>query len=218
MSKLLHTRSASAMAFAVMVITLLSQPLSLAAESSPDFDGNGVVDISDFLLFVSAFGSQEGQEKYEAKYDLDSDGKIGIGDFLIFVDNFGKTVQSANGNDVGGAPNKPSTPMVVAASPTSLTVTWTAPEHTGLSITDYDVRYKESSGNFVDWSHTGPGLTTMITNLKQNTTYEVQVRAKNAEGTGEWSDSGIETTRISPGDMHPNRSGANCHSVCDRWR
>ena len=97
MSKLLHTRSASAMIFAIIFIALLSQPLSLAAEPSPDFDGNGMVGFSDFLLFADAFGSRVGQEKYKAKYDLDSDGKIAFGDFLIFARSFGKMVQSANG-------------------------------------------------------------------------------------------------------------------------
>ena len=45
------------------------------------------------MLFVSAFGTQEGQEGYESKYDLDGNGEIGIPDFLIFVENFGKAVR-----------------------------------------------------------------------------------------------------------------------------
>ncbi|MYG21682.1 MAG: hypothetical protein F4168_04735, partial [Gemmatimonadetes bacterium] len=60
--------------------------------ASADFDGNGVVEVADFLLFVEAFGSRQGHEKYEARYDLDENGVIGIPDFLIFVDHFGKTV------------------------------------------------------------------------------------------------------------------------------
>ena len=60
--------------------------------TSPDFDGNGQVGISDFLLFVDAFGTQRGQENFDPKFDLDSDGTIGIPDFLIFVDSFGKPV------------------------------------------------------------------------------------------------------------------------------
>ena len=92
MSKLFHMRLAHAVTFAIMVITLLSQPLSIAAEPSPDFDGDGVVGIPDFLLFVDVFGSKDGQENYDAKYDLDGNEEIGIPDFLIFVDNFGKMV------------------------------------------------------------------------------------------------------------------------------
>ncbi len=59
---------------------------------SPDFDGNGTVDIPDFLLFVEVFGLKTGQEGYEKKYDLDGNDAIGIPDFLLFVENFGKEV------------------------------------------------------------------------------------------------------------------------------
>ena len=69
-------------------IALLIQPLFAAP--SPDFDESGAVDFTDFLLFVSAFGSREGQEGYEAKYDLDGDGLIGFADFLLFVSDFGR--------------------------------------------------------------------------------------------------------------------------------
>ena len=468
-SKLLYTYSAYAQIFAVIVIALLSHPLSLAAEPSPDFDGNGIVAIPDFLLFVDVFGAKEGDEKYELKYDLDENGEIGIPDFLIFVDSFGKTVQLTNGTNETGTklmywtdgrtqkiqradldgniiedlittrlntpfgialdlfsgkmywtdsgkdkiqradldgsnvedlittglnnpsdlaldlfsgkmywtdsgtdkiqradldgsnvedlittglndsrgialdlfsgkmywtdsgtdkiqradldgsnvedlittglsdsrgialdpsggkmywvdrgtdkiqradldgsnvedlittglsdsrgialdpsggkmywvdrgtdkiqradldgnniedlvtiaedsrlsrialdlsgraiigtvvdkpPSKPLPPTVVVVSSTSLTVTWTEPENTEPPITDYNVRYKERDGDFVSWFHTGPGLTTTITDLKPNTTYEVQVRAINDEGIGEWSDSGIEATGIALG-------------------
>ena len=62
-------------------------------ESSPDFDGNGTVDIPDFLLFVDVFGLNQGKERFETKYDLDRNDEIAIPDFLIFVDNFGKVIK-----------------------------------------------------------------------------------------------------------------------------
>ena len=61
---------------------------------SADFDGDGVVGIPDFLLFVEQFGSSRGDGTYQAKYDLDGNGVIGIPDFLLFVDSFGKEVPS----------------------------------------------------------------------------------------------------------------------------
>ena len=67
----------------------------------PDFDGNGVVDISDFLLFVGKFGSKQGDETYEDRFDLDGNGTVNISDFLIFVNDFGKTSpDSGDENDV----------------------------------------------------------------------------------------------------------------------
>ena len=82
----------------LLSLLLLISPLSLFSQDSsppsPDFDGNGTVDIPDFLIFVDLFGSKEGEEGYDAQYDLDGDGEIGIGDFLIFVDSFGQAVNS----------------------------------------------------------------------------------------------------------------------------
>ena len=62
------------------------------SEESPraDFDDDGVVGISDFLLFATRFGLSRGDAGYDARFDLDGDGTIGIGDFLLFVDAFGK--------------------------------------------------------------------------------------------------------------------------------
>ena len=80
---------------AIISIGLLMYPLSLFSSTSlnPDFDGSGTVDFPDFLRFVSAFGSRQGEEKYEIKYDLDSNGEIAFDDFLIFVSRFGKSVK-----------------------------------------------------------------------------------------------------------------------------
>ena len=63
---------------------------ALPSDLSTDFNGNGVIDFPDFLLFADVFGLKKGQEGYEAKYDLDGDGQIGSSDFLIFLDTFGK--------------------------------------------------------------------------------------------------------------------------------
>ena len=80
-------RSGQFESFANPVVLRFSQQGGLRA----DFDGNGTVGISDFLLFVSHFGSAVGQANYDARYDLDGDGQIGIGDFLIFVQDFGQS-------------------------------------------------------------------------------------------------------------------------------
>ena len=61
---------------------------------TPDFNGDGIVGIADFLLFVDLFGFSQGDAGYDARYDLDGDGTIGVGDFLIFANAFGKEVSS----------------------------------------------------------------------------------------------------------------------------
>ena len=55
-----------------------------------DFNGDGTVGISDFLLFAARFGLSQGDAGYDVRFDLDGDGTIGISDFLIFVNAFGK--------------------------------------------------------------------------------------------------------------------------------
>ena len=54
-----------------------------------DFNGDGVVNISDHLLFLEVFGLTEDDDGFNAEMDLNGDGTIGIPDFLIFVSHFG---------------------------------------------------------------------------------------------------------------------------------
>ena len=58
---------------------------------SPDFDGDGQVAMTDFLLFVTRFGKADVSGD-EARYDLDRDGRVGFSDFLLFAENFGRTL------------------------------------------------------------------------------------------------------------------------------
>ena len=61
------------------------------------------------------------------------------------------------------------------------------------------MQYREAGGSFTDWPHTGTSTTTTITGLTANTRYEVQVRARNAQGESNWSPSGSGTTNSSGG-------------------
>ncbi len=62
----------------------------VSALSRLDFDGNGVVDTRDFLMFINNFGLSEGDVGFEAKYDLDGNGIVGVSDFIIFSEGYGK--------------------------------------------------------------------------------------------------------------------------------
>ena len=84
------------MIIALVLLVFVGQQVPVAvtnannATPSPDFDGDGTVGLSDFLLFVDHFGLSRGDAGYDARYDLDGNGTIGVGDFLIFVNAFGK--------------------------------------------------------------------------------------------------------------------------------
>ena len=68
--------------------SLQTYPVRITArllESSPaDFDGDGSVGFSDFLVFALAFGTNDIQ------CDIDGDGSVGFSDFLLFAIEFGK--------------------------------------------------------------------------------------------------------------------------------
>ena len=88
------------------------------------------------------------------------------------------------------APGAPATPSVLPASVSSVDVSWGAPSNAGPPITDYDYRYrvKSPAGSWTEVTNTTISVTnTTITGLAEGTEYEVQVRATNAEGTGDWS-------------------------------
>ena len=101
-------------------------------------------------------------------------------------------------------PGKPLAPIVSAATPYSLMVEWMEPENTGPAIIDYDVQYREgdSGDGFTDAQHQGTARTATLTGLMPDTVYEVQVRATNATGTGDWSESGEGKTKtLQTGDQ-----------------
>ncbi|MDE0350594.1 MAG: sulfatase-like hydrolase/transferase [Gammaproteobacteria bacterium] len=84
------------------------------------------------------------------------------------------------------APDAPSAPALTAGT-TWLEASWTAPSDNGAAITDYDIGYRTTGGNWTDASHAGTATTKRIEGLTVDTDYEVRVRATNAEGSGDWS-------------------------------
>ena len=65
--------------------------LKTLRSASPDFDADGDVDFSDFLLFAAQYGKTVGRfDKPDAAFDLDVDGEVGFGDFLILAAAYGR--------------------------------------------------------------------------------------------------------------------------------
>ena len=183
----------------LLSLLLLISPLSLFSQDnsppSPDFNGNGTVDIPDFLLFVDVFGLKEGQERYDAKYDLDENGEIGIPDFLIFVDDFGKVVTRDEPTAI-----MPSN-VEVENGDSKLTVRWDAvPDEEGKpSVTGYEVGYRERPDPFdapgedsdewkgVETTSNRLDTSVAITGLLNGQAYLVSVRTLVDGGGSEWS-------------------------------
>ena len=109
-----------------------------------------------------------------------------------------------NVTDVEEKPLAPDAPTVssVQGSTNSLSVEWTAPTNTGRpSIASYDLQYKKTTDSDQDWQD-GPQnrtrTSTTISSLDGNISYDVQVRATNADGDGPWSGTGSGTTNADP--------------------
>ena len=102
------------------------------------------------------------------------------------------------------SPGAPDAPRVTLALEASMTVEWDEPENPGPPITGYDVQYREGpSGLFINAPHEGTEPTATLTGLEAATLYQVQVRARNEEGTGRWSEPGEGSTLAGPTAMLP---------------
>ncbi len=119
--------------------------------------------------------------------------------------------------DVAEPPAKPSAPTVSGASSTSLSVSWSAPTNTGKpAITNYDLRYRAgASGNWSNGPQNVTGTTATISSLTASTSYQVQVRATNAEGDGPWSDAGTGSTNAPTTVSAPTFSPVSGATVTD---
>ena len=74
---------------------------------------------------------------------------------------------------------------------------WLEPANTGPPIFDYDVQFRAgTSGPFWDEDHAGTRREATIQALTEGVSYQVRVRANNAEGPGEWSEVGTATARL----------------------
>ena len=150
----------------------------------------------------------------DAVFDIDSDGAITVQveeDSALdheATSSYTVTVTATDGTGTAShevevsvtdelePPDAPEAPTVTAASATSVTVSWTAPDTTGKpDIDDYNVRYRVSGATtWTAHSFTGAEVTTTIPGLSPSTTYEVQVQASNDEGDGDWSGTGSGET------------------------
>lgn len=136
-----------------------------------DVNGDGKVDADDKTL-----AEKSQNEEFNAAADFDRNGKTDSADMAVFAGIASKTT-----------PAKMSKPTVTGGTK-KITVKWT--KATDESVTGYTIKYGTSSTNLsstkeIDKADT---LTTDITSLSAGTTYYVQIAAKNASGTGEYSD------------------------------
>ena len=103
-----------------------------------------------------------------------------------------------NLSDVAEPPAKPAAPAVAATpgAADSLDVSWTAPPNAGKpAITSYDLRYRKGDmGGWTERASGGTASSATIDGLDGNSSYQVEVLARNDEGASPWSDHGTGRT------------------------
>ena len=99
------------------------------------------------------------------------------------------TINVTDADEKSAKPDKP-TLAAVTGSSTTLTATWTKPDlDGGPDIGGYDVAYRVGTmGTWEFFKYITSGLTTTITGLTADTSYQARVRADNAEAFSDWSD------------------------------
>ena len=182
-----------------------------AIQGGADASMFSIVEATGVLTFASA-------PNFEAPADTDTDNGYVV--VVRAMSGTGERVKTADQTITvtvtdmeGEAPGVPVAPTVSSASVTSLNVSWTAPANAGPAITDYDYRHRVTSpqGSWTEVTTTTiTALSATITQLTEDTEYEVQVRATNDEGTSGWSGSGSGSTdaNASPSFTSPARFNA----------
>ena len=118
------------------------------------------------------------------------------------------TIEVDDNTDETPLPPSAPTVMTRTGSATELDIAWHAPGNRGRpDIVGYDLRYGTSTET--GWSprpQIVAATSAVIGGLAADTEYQVQVRATNADGDGDWSASGVGRTGIAaaePEDSHP---------------
>ena len=108
--------------------------------------------------------------------------------------------QSGEGRtNTTGPPGKPDPPTLTASFPLTLRIQWTAPENSGSTpITGYKLQYGKDGGQLEEYFRVFTDTETTFRSQPPGTDFEIQVRAINNDGTGEWSNSAF-------GSVQPNK-------------
>ncbi len=187
--------------------TRVGQLEAVDPDAEDEIGGYGIAGGADGALF--AVVEETGELMFREAPDYETPGDIaseepqsGAGDneYIVVVEvRSGEGERERKGNrairvrvgDEEEPPGAPGAPVVMAEGSDSLKVSWREPENRGPAIVDYEVRYREEGeAGYSDGGHEGTGLEVRLSGLEEGTVYEVQVRAVNQEGIGEWSEPG----------------------------
>lgn len=123
------------------------------------------------------------------------------------VNSQGAGAWSSSVSQVAAVPSDAPTSLTLTPTAGGLDLAWTAPSYTGGSaISDYSVRYTPSGGSASTVLTGSTSTTHSLTGLTPGTSYDVQVAAVTAVGTGAYS-SAVAATPLSTG-ITPNNDSS----------
>jgi len=181
----------------------LTYSLDATSDAVFDIDASGVITVQ-----AGAQLDHETTASYTATVSVsDSKALDGTADTAVDATR-AVMITVSNVIELPGKPTQVRASTAGAVSGDTVTVTWDPPADADgtPAVTDYDVRYYEGNAppaDATDWiepdepgghDHYGSDTEATVTGLTESTTYQFQVRAKNSDGTGEWSDAGAAST------------------------
>ena len=145
------------------------------------------------------FNTNTGQISTDAALDFETKNTyqvtITVDDGHDGTDSVGVTIQVT---DIDEPPDQMARPTATNGFE-QISVTWETPSNPGPAISGYDVQYRIRETETADTTSFGPTITMGVINqLVRGSYYEVQVRATNAEGVGQWSDKADPDPRVNP--------------------
>ena len=187
--------------------------------SATDADGHrltyslGGEDVDSF-----AIDPRDGQVRTRAGVDFDHEAKDRYAITVRAEDGRGGSAEIAvviEVTDQPEAPSAPAKPTIAESTRNTLTVSWTASANTGPLIREYEGQYRVAGAGAFEpgWNRIGAVEEATIGGLAEDTLHEVRVRARNAEGTGDWSESVEGRTALNQAPMFDEGSSAQRHLV-----
>ena len=173
-----------------------------AVVTATDADGDTLtysLEGTDAAKFTVNSSSGQIRTKAGERYDREAKASYAVrvkaDDGMGGADTVAVTITLANAVEIPLAPDMPAV-SATSGSTTSLDVRWRAPGNAGRpAITGYKLQYRQGgSGAWTAHAHSGTGTSTTLGSLATDTTYQVQVRALNADGDGPWSAAGSRST------------------------
>ena len=173
-----------------------------AVVTATDADGDTLtysLEGTDAAKFTVNSSSGQIRTKAGERYDREAKASYAVrvkaDDGMGGADTVAVTITLANAVEIPLAPGMPAV-SATSGSTTSLDVRWRAPGNAARpAITGYKLQYRQGgSGGWTAHAHSGTGTSTTLGSLATDTTYQVQVRALNADGDGPWSAAGSRST------------------------